>query len=593
MNRASSLLLAAVAVAVLGLTGCRPPGPPVIVSAPGRTGGDVEQVRAVDAATFRDAVGRPASEEEAQQSTAPRYFYLLEPPRRLTGEQAAGLTVSTDVLPAGTEVLLFDDTGEVLVELMISAAPEALAVDRISHTLHPRRMSAVSAIRITAPPSWDLPGELSDEPVLELGGGSRFYGAEVSAGTLALGAASALAVSSASTVEWRLTLPATLDGGRLEVDYVFDDTAGGDPWASLELSGAGAAVSLRARLASGAGTIAIPGPALGFTPQEVRVAAAGEGVGVRRIEWHEAVARAPAAAEDRGGGGAAAGAAVVAPIPADLATILSGYPRSAWRHADFEVFAWAAYPRVLVFDTADYATQARLFRRLAFFVEKRGFRGRLLRDAELAGRHGWNAHNYRPEGLAPFFTEAERQGLALNEEEQTLREILLANGIIRRVEDGYAPGDGGVLSISQSSYPLLRELLITHEAFHGVFYEENAFRDGVQEVWQGLNDAERDYWRGLLGYMTYDPTDEYLMVNEFQAYLMQQTLDRVRGYLRGVLAPRYARARPNRRAEIERFLSEYPETFLRSAQAVEQILRSVSPLEAGEVLLLLPADGEA
>jgi hypothetical protein len=226
-------------------------------------------------------------------------------------------------------------------------------------------------------------------------------------------------------------------------------------------------------------------------------------------------------------------------------------------------------------------------------VEKRGFRGRLLRDAELAGRHGWNAHNYRPEGLAPFFTEAERQGLALNEEEQTLREILLANGIIRRVEDGYAPGDGGVLSISQSSYPLLRELLITHEAFHGVFYEENAFRDGVQEVWQGLNDAERDYWRGLLGYMTYDPTDEYLMVNEFQAYLMQQTLDRVRGYLRGVLAPRYARARPNRRAEIERFLSEYPETFLRSAQAVEQILRSVSPLEAGEVLLLLPADGEA
>lgn len=593
MNRASSLLLAAVAVAVLGLTGCRPPGPPVIVSAPGRTGGDVEQVRAVDAATFRDAVGRPASEEEAQQSTAPRYFYLLEPPRRLTGEQAAGLTVSTDVLPAGTEVLLFDDTGEVLVELMISAAPEALAVDRISHTLHPRRMSAVSAIRITAPPSWDLPGELSDEPVLELGGGSRFYGAEVSAGTLALGAASALAVSSASTVEWRLTLPATLDGGRLEVDYVFDDTAGGDPWASLELSGAGAAVSLRARLASGAGTIAIPGPALGFTPQEVRVAAAGEGVGVRRIEWHEAVARAPAAAEESGGGGAAAGAAVVAPIPADLATILSGYPRSAWRHADFEVFAWAAYPRVLVFDTADYATQARLFRRLAFFVEKRGFRGRLLRDAELAGRHGWNAHNYRPEGLAPFFTEAERQGLALNEEEQTLREILLANGIIRRVEDGYAPGDGGVLSISQSSYPLLRELLITHEAFHGVFYEENAFRDGVQEVWQGLNDAERDYWRGLLGYMTYDPTDEYLMVNEFQAYLMQQTLDRVRGYLRGVLAPRYARARPNRRAEIERFLSEYPETFLRSAQAVEQILRSVSPLEAGEVLLLLPADGEA
>jgi hypothetical protein len=285
--------------------------------------------------------------------------------------------------------------------------------------------------------------------------------------------------------------------------------------------------------------------------------------------------------------------AVAAPIPADLATILSGYPRSAWRREDFEVFSWAAYPRLLIFDTADYATQARLFRRLAFFVEKRGFRGRLLSNAELASRHGWNAHNYRPEGLAPFFTEAERQGFALNAEEQLLRDILLANGIIRRVDGGYAPGEGGILSISQASYPLLRELLITHEAFHGIFYEEEAFRDGVREVWDGLSDAERSYWRGLLGYMTYDPADEYLMVNEFQAYLLQQPLDRARGYLRGVLAPRYARARPNRRAEIERFLSAYPDTFLRSARAVEQVLRRLTPLEAGDVLLLLPADGEA
>jgi hypothetical protein len=306
------------------------------------------------------------------------------------------------------------------------------------------------------------------------------------------------------------------------------------------------------------------------------------------VQWHEATARTNPSDPAVPGR-----ADINAPIPADLATILSSYPRSAWRRDAFEVFSWSAYPDILVFDTADYATQARLFRRLAFFVEKRGFRGRLLSDEELSGRHGWNAHNYRPQGLADFFTQAESEAVALNAEEELLRELLLANGVIRRAADGYAPGTGGILSISQSSYPLLRELLITHEAYHGVFYEEEAFRDGVTEIWNGLSEAERSYWRGLLSYMTYDPADEYLMINEFQAYLMQQPLDRVRGYLRGVLAPRFANARPARRQEIERFLAEHPDSFVRAARAVEELLSVFSPLAPGDVLLLRPADGEA
>ena len=216
-----------------------------------------------------------------------------------------------------------------------------------------------------------------------------------------------------------------------------------------------------------------------------------------------------------------------------------------------------------------------------------------MSDEELAGRHGWNAHNYRPEGLSAFFTQAEAEAMGLNAEEELLREVLLANGVILRDAEGYAPGKGGILSISQSSYPLLRELLITHEAYHGVFYEEEGFRDGVTEIWNGLSEAERSYWRGLLAYMTYDPADEYLMINEFQAYLMQQPTERVRGYLRGVLAPRFAGARPARGQEIERFLAEHPDSFIRAARAVEELLSVYSPLAPGDVLLLRPADGEA
>ncbi|MDR2370060.1 MAG: hypothetical protein LBD71_01155, partial [Treponema sp.] len=82
------------------------------------------------------------------------------------------------------------------------------------------------------------------------------------------------------------------------------------------------------------------------------------------------------------------------PVSADPAVILA-YPQEAWRDARYEIFRWEAFPSILVFDTADYGVQDRLLKRLAFFVEKAGFRGRLAPDSEIAGLHGWNAHDYR------------------------------------------------------------------------------------------------------------------------------------------------------------------------------------------------------
>lgn len=603
------------ALAVVLLSGCSAAGPPVAL----RTAqGESIPVEAVEADVFREAVGQaaaagpgatddpgatdePGRAENAGADSSSRAsgdpstsYYLFDPPLSLDGPRSAVL-LSTGVLPAGTQLALFGDAGGVTVPaggVVLSAPAGDVAVTGLEQVIHPGGVSTVSALSVTTPAGWELPEDAGDRPVVTVGAAAPFLGAELADRRLRLGSSSTVSISRAASVDWTVELPPDTEGGRLEIDYAVADSAPADPVASVEVSGGGRAVSYRARLARPGGTIAIPGPALGFTPRRVRVASADQGVSVQRVEWHTAIARAPGATVGSGAPGAAA-AGPAAPIPADLATILSGYPRSAWRRDDFEVFAWAAYPRILVFDTADYGVQSRLFRRLAFFVEKRGFRGRLLSDAELGGRHGWNAHNYRPEGLAPFFTEAEAGGFELNAEEQELRGILLANGIIRRTGSGYEPGEGGILSISQQSYPLLRELLITHEAYHGLFYEEAGFREDVAAVWNGLSDAERSYWRGLLSYMTYDPADEYLMINEFQAYVLQQPLERARGYLRGVLAPRYARARPAQRESINRFLEAYPDTFVRSARLVEEVLRRYSPFAAGDVLLLLPADGEA
>ncbi len=186
-------------------------------------------------------------------------------------------------------------------------------------------------------------------------------------------------------------------------------------------------------------------------------------------------------------------------VPADLGTVLR-FPPGQWRQADFELFSWTLYPEILILDSASYEVQSRFFRRLAFFVEKSGYRGTLLSNEALARRHGYNAHNYNGRGLADFYNAADRAGFVLNPEEERLREIVLAHGIIRESSAGYVPGVGGILGVSQESIlmPTLRDLLLSHEAYHGVYYVEPEFVGAVDRIWEALDEAQQHYWHLLL-----------------------------------------------------------------------------------------------
>ena len=219
--------------------------------------------------------------------------------------------------------------------------------------------------------------------------------------------------------------------------------------------------------------------------------------------------------------------AELAALPADLGTVLR-LPPARWRRPDFELYAWngvrtnRAAP-LLVFDTADYATQARFFRRLAFYVEKGGYRGRLLSDAELQGRRGYNAHDYAAPDLARFFNAAQAAALSLTGEELLLRAVAVTHGIIEPdPAGGWRAGAGAILSISQDSSPALRRLLLRHEALHGLYFTHPAYREAARALWQELTAGERRYWRLLLAAVGYDVAYEPLVVNEFQAYLLQQ-----------------------------------------------------------------------
>ena len=268
------------------------------------------------------------------------------------------------------------------------------------------------------------------------------------------------------------------------------------------------------------------------------------------------------------------------PIPVDPGQVLD-WDQSSWRKPDFELFSWSRFPRVLIMDMASYAIQDAFFKRLAFYVEKAGHAGRLESFSALAGLHGYNAHDYRAEDLARFFSAASKDPSGLSAEEGALERVLEDNGVVKKTAGGYGPGDGCILSISRSSPPILRSLLLTHESFHGLFFTIPAFRDATEAAWAALTPDEQAVWVDYLGTHGYDTTDHYLVVNEFQSYLLQQERANVRGFQN--LTLQRMRGGTAREAGLARRLAAArPASFLDSFDALDGALQSAGGPPGGQ-----------
>lgn len=231
-------------------------------------------------------------------------------------------------------------------------------------------------------------------------------------------------------------------------------------------------------------------------------------------------------------GAASEDGVVLEPIRTDPGLILN-YKTSQWRTGEYEIFEWDRFPRILFFDTRNYDVQDKLFRRLAFFVEKQGYKGRLLTNAELGDMHGYNAHDYSAQSMANFFNKAKEIGFQLNEEELLLKKILIHNGLLE--EDGIyvKANEGGIVSISRETPDWSRVNLLAHEGWHTIFFRDAEFRNFVSAVYYTFDSDSRDF---LIDYfksqpsLGYDVNDEYLMHNEFMAYIMQNRLSEVANY---------------------------------------------------------------
>ncbi|GHU09714.1 hypothetical protein FACS1894151_08050 [Spirochaetia bacterium] len=289
-----------------------------------------------------------------------------------------------------------------------------------------------------------------------------------------------------------------------------------------------------------------------------------------------------------GAGFSAQNNSIITPITVDPGLILD-YPRNKWRQMSFELFRWDIFPSILIFDTADYDVQDRMLKRLAFFVEKAGFRGRLAPDREIAALHGWNAHDYRAGDLARFFDLARSENFPLLPEEIALEDILTANGIIHRSASGeISEGEGAIISISRESPDYLRRRFLVHENFHGLFFIDEDFRQFSRARYENLSPAARRFLVSYFEYSGYDSADTYLMINEFQAYVLQQAAAQAAAYFGENLAGTLYRHpwRFNALPEKDSRRDYWPEiaaAFTREAEAFSAYVNRRWGLTAGRV----------
>ena len=272
------------------------------------------------------------------------------------------------------------------------------------------------------------------------------------------------------------------------------------------------------------------------------------------------------------------------PLPADFKMILENSP-AQWRYSDWEVYSWESFPGILIIDFQNLNIQSHMLKRLSYFVEKKGYTGKIHSFMKLYGKSDWNAHNYKSADLAAFFTEAQRSGALLTSAEFYLRELLLANGIIKKSEAGFTGSeDKGLVSVSQESTPHVRSLLLTHEGYHGLFYAAPGLKELVYDLWDKLIPEAQEMWTEYLrtaDVWNYDYKNGYLLRNEMLGYMMQQK--DFAEYFDNMMFPRLLKRSPDKTEFLQQNHDAAREAFLDMAGKIGTFLLEKFNLSPGNL----------
>jgi len=187
-------------------------------------------------------------------------------------------------------------------------------------------------------------------------------------------------------------------------------------------------------------------------------------------------------------------------------------------------------PDVIVLDFPNLTIQGLMLDRVAALVEKAHLpRDRVLDDAALYEaiyncgdtiESYYYGHDYRAADLARFFALAAQGGVTLNQQELWLRRLVRQLGWLE-------PGaNGALITLPAAAGPVTQEMravILHHEIAHGAFFTTPAYAAYSEAFWNSLSPADRAGFTGFLGRQGYDTSNNNLMLNETEAYLVFTT----------------------------------------------------------------------
>ncbi len=236
-------------------------------------------------------------------------------------------------------------------------------------------------------------------------------------------------------------------------------------------------------------------------------------------------------------------------------------PIKNWSNSTFEVYRYKIVPEIIIIDTLNYSIQSNMFKRLAFFVEKKGYVGKIYTLDELGNQRGWNAHDYNAADLSEFFNRAHNDNIPLTDGEKILKDILLNTKILNRTKEAYTPGIGAIISISRSSSDNFRHLILRHEIYHGIYFTSKDLRNYVDIVWEELERNSKQIILMFLDSLTYDVTNKELLKNEFLAYLLQRDEKETYKYFNSIVYNRLILYYPHEKTVIDEYFKRNKTPF--------------------------------
>ncbi|WP_041176937.1 hypothetical protein [Borrelia crocidurae] len=225
------------------------------------------------------------------------------------------------------------------------------------------------------------------------------------------------------------------------------------------------------------------------------------------------------------------------PINADLKLIFN-YTKKNYRRDSFEFFNFIANPNVYIIKFKTLHDQALMLKRMAFFLEKKEFRGRLLSNTELENKVGWGGHDYRLQDIITFFNKAQKLNIKLNKEEITLKNLIIANKLAYIVNNiiKIKNKSKNIAFATYSEDEIMSKTdqmrIFMHEMLHMYFFTDNNFNKEIVNFWnKNISPNNKKSWINFLDNIGYDVTFNYLVMNEFYAYTTALPKENIANYL--------------------------------------------------------------